>query len=149
MNYFSTAICFMLFAFNSYAQDLVKLNEATINKTTDGNLITIVLPFDIVEGYHIQSEIESAGGSIMTEVMFEENDLFEIISFEYSKKLSEELVLNEYTHHVLIDVFEVTVTLKLNEDDPNPKLNGQLYYQACTNKQCLFPRTLNFEVPNI
>ena len=149
MNYFSTAICFMLFAFNSYAQDLVKLNEATINKATEDDLITVVLPFEIVKGYHIQSEIESTGGSLATEIMFEENDLFEIISFEYSKKLSEELVLNDYTHHVLIDVFEVTVTLKLNENNPNPKLQGQLYYQACTNRQCLFPRTLNFEVPTI
>jgi len=146
MNYYSIVICFMLVAFNSQAQDLVTLNEAAINKTVEGNLITITLPFEILEGYHIQSETETLGGSLMTQIMFEEEDLFEIVSFEYSKKHNEEVVLNEFTHNVLMDVFEITVILRLNEDASNSKLSGQLYYQACTNKRCLFPRTLDFQV---
>ena len=148
MNYFSTTLCLMLLTFNCYAQDFVTLNEANI-ETTEDNLIIITLPFEIVDGYHIQSEVDTPCDSLMTEIIFAENDMFELISYEFSKKHNEEVVLNEYTHFVLIDIFEVTVTLKLNDNSLKPELNGQLNYQACTNKQCLFPRTLNFQVLNI
>lgn len=149
MNYFSTTICLLLLTFNSYAQDFVTLNETNIETTTEGNLVTVTLPFKIVDGYHIQSEVDTLGDSIMTEIIFAENDMFELISYEFSKKHNEEVVLNEYTHFVLIDIFEVTVTLKLNDNNLKPELSGQLNYQACTNKQCLFPRTLNFQVLDI
>ncbi len=151
MNCYRIAICFMLWAFNSQAQDLVKFNEAGINKTTEDKLVTIILSFEILEGYHIQSESESLDGSLATEITFNDSNLFEIISYEYTKKQNEIVILSQYAHRVLIDVFEVTVKLKLNEQASNSNsiLRGQLYYQACTDRQCLFPRTLNFQVPNI
>ena len=149
MNYYKIAICFMLLAFNSQAQDLVKFNETNLNKTTEGNLITVILPFEILEGYHIQSVSDTLDDVIPTEIMFEDSNLYEIVSYKYTKKHNEIVVLNQYEHNVLTDEFEVTITLKLNEKslNSNNKLSGQLYYQACTDRQCLFPRTLNFQVP--
>jgi len=139
----------MLVTYGSQAQDFVTLNEANIETTTEDNLITITLPFEILDGYHIQSEIDTLGDALITEIIFAENDMFDVVSYEFSKKHNEEVVLNKYTHFVLIDIFEVTVTLKLNENVPNPELIGQLNYQACTNRQCLFPRTLNFQILDI
>lgn len=136
----------MLLAFSSQAQDFVKFNETDVNQKIDDELITITLPFEILEGYHIQSEAESLDGSLPTEVTFQDNDLYEIVSYTYSKKYNEKVVLNQYTHNVLINEFEITVTLKLKSKASNPKLNGQLFYQACTDRQCLFPRTLDFQI---
>lgn len=139
----------MLFAFNSQAQDFVKFNLTDINQNIKDQLVTITLPFEIIEGYHIQSQNESVDGSLSTEILFEDSDLYEVVSFKYTKTKSEILVLSQYEHNTLIDEFEVTVILKLKNNTSNSKLNGQLYYQACTDKQCLFPRTLNFQVPII
>lgn len=136
----------MLLAFNSQAQDFVKFNDTGINKNIKDQLVTITLPFEITEGYHIQSENESVDGSLPTEILFEDSDLYEVVSFKYTKTKNEILVLSQYEHNTLIDEFEVTVILKLKNNNSNSKLNGQLYYQACTDKQCLFPRTLNFQV---
>ena len=139
----------MLFAINSQAQDFVKFNETEINQKIKDQLVTITLPFEIIEGYHIQSETESVDGSLPTEILFEDSDLYEVVSFKYTKTKNEILVLSRYEHNTLIDEFEVTVILKLKNNASNSKLNGQLYYQACTDKQCLFPRTLSFQVPII
>ena len=149
MNYFKITMCFMLIACNSQAQDFVTFNKTNIMKTTKDELVKIILPFEIVEGYHIQSEIESTDGSITTDIVFEENDLIEILSYSYSKKNNEIVVLNQFEYNVLTDKFEVTVTLKRTNKTLKSSLTGQLYYQACTDKQCLFPRTLNFEIPKI
>ena len=151
MNYYRIAICFMLLAFNSHAQDLVRFNETNVNKTRENSFVTITLPFEILEGYHIQSESETLDGSLATEITFEDSNLFEIVSYEYSKKQNEIVVLSQYAHNVLVNKFEVTIRIKLNKDALNLQnhINGQLYYQACTDKRCLFPRTLNFQVLNI
>ena len=148
MNYYKLTICFMLLAFSSQAQDFVTFNETNINQITENSFVTITLPFNVEEGYHIQSEIESIDGSLTTEITFEDNDLYEIVSNTFSKKNNEQVVLDdEYTSDVLINEFEVTITLKLNNNISGSRLKGELYYQACTDRQCLLPRTLNFQVP--
>lgn len=146
MNYYRIAACFMLFASNVHAQNFVKFNEATTNKTTEGKVVTITLPFKIIDGYHIQSETELKDGMIPTEIMFEDSELYEISSFKYIKKHNEIVVLSHDEYNVLIDEFEIVVTLKLKNNTSKSQLNGQLYYQACTDKQCFFPRSLSFQV---
>ena len=54
MNYYRITICFMLFAFNSQAQDFVKFNDTDINKNIEDELVTITLPFEILEDYQLK-----------------------------------------------------------------------------------------------
>ena len=147
MNYYRITICFMLLAFNSQAQDFVKFNKTSINKTHEDKLVTIILPFEVLEGYHIQSDSGISDGSIATEITFKENNNYIIKHQEFSLKQDETLVLNGAKHKVISNQFEVKVVIKLNKNISNIKLEGELYYQTCTDKQCLFPRALNFQTP--
>ena len=147
MNYYRITICFMLLAFNSQAQDFVKFNKTNINKIQEDKLVTITLPFEVLEGYHIQSNSDISDGSIATEIIFKENNNYTIEHQEFSLKQDKTLVLNGAEHKVISNQFEVTVILKLNQNASNVKLEGELYYQTCTGKLCLFPRGLNFQIP--
>ena len=149
MNYYRITICFILLTFNSQAQDFVKFNKTNINKTQQDKFVTITLPFEVVEGYHIQSNIDSSDGAIATEITFKDNNNYTIEHQEFSLKQDETLVLDGTEHKVISKQFEVTVTLKLNKNISNVKLEGELYYQTCTDRQCLFPRALNFQIENI
>ena len=151
MNYYSIILCLVLGLFSNHTEQIVSFNEAGVSTSFKGQFVTVTIHFDILQGYHIQSESETLDDVIATEIVFEDSNSFEIISYEFTSKQNETVILNEYTHNVITSAFEVTVTIKLNEKVSalNYELGGQLYYQACTDRQCLFPRTLNFEVPNI
>ncbi len=151
MKFYSIVLCFLFLAISGHTQQFVEFNGAKISKALKKQEVDIILSFKIAERYHIQSELESLDGSIATKIAFDDNDSFEIISNEFTFKQNQVIVLNQYAHNVLTDEFEVTVRLKLNKKTLNFKnlLKGILSYQACTDKQCLFPRDLDFKIQNI
>lgn len=148
MNYYSIFIFISLSLFGVQTKQFVKLNQDDLKIIKDKNIVTIVLPFEILDGYHIQAESDTKDNLIATEITFEKNERFEIIKQEFSKVYYETVVLNEFSHRVLSDRFEVTVTLKLNKVGPDfdHELIGGLFYQACDDRQCFFPRTVDFVV---
>jgi len=148
MNYYSTILLFLFgLVSNSQTEHFVAFTEENVSVSSESQFVTITLPFKILEDYHIQSESKVLEDVIATEIIFDDSASFDIVSYEYTLKHNEKVVLNQYVHDVLTDEFEVTVRLKVNKNISDYKLNGQLYYQACTDRQCLFPRTLNFQVP--
>lgn len=148
MNYYSLILCFTLSIFANETKQFVQLNEADVVILKDSKYVTITLPFEVLSTYHIQSNSDASDGSIPTEITFKENDNYEIKSQEFSVKNDETIFLNGDMHKVISNRFEVTVILKLNKNVSNFKLEGALDYQACTDRLCLFPRTLNFQTNN-
>ena len=148
MNYYSIVICFVISIIGVQAQGFVELSHSEVIQKTENQLVDVTLSFNILEGYHIQSDSEPTENSIATEITFNDSELYELVSYEFTSKHKEVLVLDQLTYHVLVGDLEVVVHLKLNKEKKEvlDNLKGQLYYQACTNKQCLFPRTLKFEV---
>ena len=151
MNYYSLVLCFIISVFHANAQEIVTISEFEVHKTDKSKIVSVTLSFEILDGYHIQSEIENLDDFIATEIRFEDSDAFNIESYEFTSKQNETVVLNEYVQEVLMNSFDVTIRLKIYEKalNDNHALRGELYYQACTNRQCLFPRTLNIQIPNI
>lgn len=147
MNYYSLALCFMLSLWGNETKQIVEFKETEVVKVTEDIYITITLPFEVLELYHIQSNSDNSGGLIATEITFKENNNYTIVHQEFSLKQNETIVLNGVEHAVISSRFEITATLKLVENTSNVKLEGELYYQACTDRQCLFPRALNFQLP--
>jgi hypothetical protein len=151
MNYYSIALCFMLWVGNLQANEFVTFDKAEVHKTTQNHMVTVTLSFEILEGYHIQSEADTLDDVIATTIGFEDSDAYEIVSYAFTLKHNDIVVLNEFAHDVLINRFEVSISLRISENTVGNAhmLSGQLQYQACTDRQCLFPRTLKFQVPNI
>lgn len=146
MNYYSLLLCFMLSIVGNGTEQFVELKDAEITVEKDNDYVTITLPFEVLEPYHIQSNSEVSEELITTEITLKENNAYEIVIQEFSLKKDETISLNGAMHKVISNQFEVTVVLKLNENTSNVKLEGELYYQACSDKQCLFPRGLNFQI---
>lgn len=147
MNYYSLTICFMLSFFGNETKQLVEFKEAEVVKVTAHGYATITLPFEVLEAYHIQSNSDNSDGLIATKITFKKNKNYIIEHQEFSLKQIETILLNGVKHEVISSRFEITATLKLIESTSNLKLEGELYYQACTDRQCLFPRVLNFQIP--
>ena len=146
MNYYSLILCFVASFFGNETKQFVEFKEATTIVVKENGHVKMILPFEVLTDYHIQSNSEVSDGSIPTEITFKGSDDYKIISQEFSLVQNETIVLNRDKHKVISNRFEVTVTLKLNKNITNSKLVGGLYYQACTDRQCLFPRTLDFQI---
>jgi len=132
--------------FGNETKQFVQLNEADIVIKRENGYATITLPFEVLSAYHIQSNSDASDGSIPTEISFVENDNYKIEYQDFSLKNDKTIFLNGDKHKVLSNRFEVKITLKLNDNVSDLKLEGALDYQACTDRLCLFPRTLNFQI---
>jgi hypothetical protein len=148
MNCCSFILFFALSLFGNQQKQFVSFNDTEVIISKEKNIISITLPFTIQEDYHIQAASEVLDNLIATEISFEQNGSLEIESYEFSLTNYDTVVLNEFTHRVLSDRVEVTVALKIIEDKSGKSigLKGELYYQACDDQRCFFPRTLAFNV---
>jgi len=146
MNYYSLILCFLFSLFGKNTKQFVEFNKADVVIVKENSYVTVTLPFEIQSQYHIQSNSEASDDSIPTEITFLENPNYSIENQNFSLKHDETIRLNTDIHKVLSNKFEVTVTLKLKDNVSDFNLDGALLYQACTDRLCLFPRTLNFQI---
>jgi hypothetical protein len=122
-----------------------KADEAKISK--DQEYITITLPFEILENYHIQSEKIFDNNLIPTEVHFDVPDGYKILNYQFSKVNRGTITLDQLKCEVLSNDLEVTLLLEQRTtSNKAPELKGYLYYQACDDRQCFYPRNLHFNV---
>ena len=148
MNFYSLFLFIALSLFGDQQKHFVSFIDAEVLIVKEKDILKVTLPFTIEEEYHIQAASEVLDNLIATEISFEQNGSFEIESFEFSLTNYDTVVLNEFTHRVLSDRVEVTVTLRLKGKNAkkNNELKGELYYQACDDQRCFFPRNLAFIV---
>jgi len=126
----------------------VEFDDDLLRTAKQGDSIVVVLSFNVQEGYHIQDVTNTKDNLITTEIKLQQHSDYTILNQEFTTTNYESVTLNQFTHRVLSNILEVTVTLKLENKsiDPDLNLKGHLMYQACDDKQCYFPRTLNFSV---
>lgn len=148
MNCCSLFLFVVLSLFGDQQKQFVSFNDTEVRISEEKEILIITLPFTIDEGYHIQAESETLNNLIATEISFEKNGSFDILYHKFSLTNYETIVLNEFSHRVLSDKVEVTVALKFKENKSKKGigLNGELYYQACDDQRCFFPRSLAFNV---
>ncbi len=136
----------MLSIVGNETKQFVELKNADITIVKENGYATITLPFEVLADYHIQSNSDLSDGLIATAITFKDSNTYKIMSQEFSLKQDEAIFLNGDEHKVISNQFEVTVKLKLSENTSNAELEGELYYQACSDSLCLYPRGLNFQI---
>jgi hypothetical protein len=148
MSFYKTlVICFLLLT-NNQQNQFVEINEDAVEVTKKNEIASVVIPFKIKQGFHIQDIDNVKDNLIATVVAFQDHDDYEIVDQILSLSNYENVTLDKVKHQVLSDEFEVTITLKQrnNSNFSNSTLLGSVYYQTCNSKQCFFPRTLKFEI---
>ena len=147
MNFYSLILLFFISLFGIQDKQFVEFKADEVEISKKQNHVTVVLLFQIIEPYHIQSEKVMDNNLIPTEIHFEVPEGFDILGYEFSKAHRENLILGDLKCEVLSDEMVVTIQLeKKSTTNKTLNLKGYLYYQACDDHQCFYPRTLHFNV---
>jgi len=147
MNYFKISVFSLLFLLTVQDKQFVEFKSDEVKFSKNQEQITITLPFEILENFHIQSDKVEDGNFIATEIHFDNPEGFKILGYHYSKVNREDLILGDLKCEVMSDQLEVTLRLEKTSKSKNELyLKGHLYYQACDNRQCFYPRILQFRV---
>lgn len=147
MNYFNVFI-FFVFSF-LYAQEnhFVKFISDDVHIIQESNQTIITLPFEILEGYHIQLEKVEDENLLATKLDFENQPDIEIIYKQFTSLQYKTVVLDKKEFQVLDDSFKVKVKIKFQKERNQIELTGKLFYQTCDDFKCYFPRELTFTIP--
>lgn len=147
MNCFSLLLISLLGVGSTGNPKFVSFEKQEVVILQNSSITTVVLPFKIQDGYHIQSDQVGEENLMPTEISFEEDANRKVTSAIFKVESYDELALGSTQLKVISNEFRVQVELKTSDLDSGSSLKGKLYYQTCDNKKCYFPRVLDFEVP--
>lgn len=147
MNSYKLILFCIISIYSFQDKQFVDFKPDEVKISTNKKHITVTLPFEILDNYHIQSEKIEDNNFIPTEIHFDDPDDFKIVTYQFSKVKRDQLVLDQLKCEVLSGKLEITVQLEKKSTTNKPlDLKGYLYYQACDDRQCFYPRSLTFNV---
>jgi len=108
----------------------------------------LILTIIIKDGFHIQANQVNDENLVPTKLSFEETDRIHFGKpiFPKTEDLSIEGLDNPWK--VYSGRLEIKVPIQFDKTMGNEDfiINGNLFYQACDDKKCFFPRDFNFKV---
>jgi uncharacterized protein len=128
--------------------DILKISVPEI-VVSAGKSAVIKIQVEIKKGYHIQAN--KVNDELLIPATVKIDEVKNIITgrqkFPGAKKFK--LEGTDDFLDVYDGVFEIRVPFKTIEKIPKGRyiLNGKLHYQACDNKTCQFPKSLEFSIP--
>lgn len=146
MNYSSYLFVLFLLLFSDIQMDFVSFKEEDVQLEKINTDLMIILPFIIKAGYHIQAEKDVPENIIPTEFSIQENEEYELLEQQFLTREYDTVILDKIIHKVLSDEFQVKLLIKPYSLDKTLNLKGVLNYQACDDRQCFYPRKLDFEI---
>lgn len=107
--------------------------------------LQITLPFEIKDGYHIQSDRPDDVNLIATEMSFEENPYVEFGTPEFTEPSNYWITGYDNPMSVFSDELSVAIPLEVGPQviPGLYRIDVQLKYQPCTDSSCLLPRVLD------
>ena len=158
-NFFASAgvagLALCVFAINgahaqAQAPGVLSVSEPVKLSVPRGGEVTETLKFQLKPGYHVNSNKPNEEYLIPIRLTWD-SALAESVSVQYPKPATEKTEFSEQPLSVYTGDFEiVTKFRRAAKASPGPGfLNGKLRYQACNDKMCLPPKTLEIKVPLI
>ena len=116
-------------------------------KAKIGSTLEVKVPFQLREGYHLNSNTPSDKYLIPLKLTWE-NGLLVAKDMTFPKPTMEKYAFSEIPLSVFSGTFAITTTFKVAPTAaPGPTaINGKLRYQACNNRECLAPRTMDVAI---
>ena len=148
MNYYcNLVLLFVVSLIHGQEFQFVKFVSDDVQIVRELESATVSLPFEILDGYHIQLEMVEDENLLATKIDFVNQPQLEIMNSKFECMHFETVVLDKKALQVLSHSFEVKVKLKLADNFKSALLKGKLFYQTCDDFKCYFPRELFFTVP--
>ncbi len=113
-----------------------------------GNSVNVSIPIQLRQGYHVNSNAPADPYLIPLKVTLTSNAV-EVSDIDYPKPQMMKLGFSDKPVSVFEGDFVLETKLKVGaETMPGlTQVMGKVRYQACNDKMCLPPRTLDFKVP--
>lgn len=141
--YLSAAV--LLFGITAHAQILTPVKWAYAAKKTGKDEAVILVKATIDNGWHIYSQHGGDEGPVKTAFKFTPADTYTLAGTPAEPKAVKKY---EKAFDMQVAYFEKNVVfqqkVKLKKD--NPVIKGTITYMACSNKECLPPEDVEFNV---
>ena len=146
MSFFNSIFYFVVCFIFPAKPDFVQCTSVEVEPLIENQWIC-KLHFKVKEGYYIQSDQPLSEALIPTAISFDTADSFVILNKEYIMNHSQIRGEEDDGSTSLRDTFQIKILLQKKEVlDSITTLQGALNYQACSETQCFFPRTVNFQI---
>ncbi len=113
-----------------------------------GSTLKVDVPVEIQRGYHVNSNTPSDEYLIPLRLQWQEDGALKPSLISFPEPHLEEYSFSPTPLSVFTEPFKISTEFKVPSDAmPGPSaINGKLRYQACNDRECLAPKTLNFTV---
>ena len=149
-NFFISSTLCALAGVTAYAQTPGVLSILDSAKLTvpRGGEVTQTLKLQLLPGYHVNSNSPNEEYLIPMRLKWDATAV-ETITVNYPKPVTEKSDFSDKPLSVFSGNFEIlTKFRRAAKASPGPSfLNGKLRYQACNDKMCLPPKTLEVKIP--
>lgn len=146
----SSFVVFLLAAVTAAAQPAQVLTVSAPLRTSAkrGGEMTLKLTIKLKDGYHVNSNKPAEDYLIPLRLTWDKGP-FEPLETVYPAPRLENYSFSAKPVSVFSGAFEVTARFRVAPSAPTgiTALSGKLRYQACTDKMCLPPRTVDVKAP--
>jgi thiol:disulfide interchange protein DsbD len=127
--------------------NVLRVGKTETVKAKIGSTVAVRVPFELREGYHVNSHTPSDKYLIPLQLTWEPG-LLAATAVTFPKPTMEKYAFSEIPLSVFSGTFVLTTNFKVAPTaPPGPTaVNGKLRYQACNNRECLAPRVLDVAI---
>lgn len=117
-------------------------------KATVGSTVQVKVPVEIMQGFHVNSNVPEDEYLIPLRLTWEEDNPMTAGMVKFPTAVMENYSFSPTPLSVFTENFQLETTFTVPADaTPGPTaINGKLRYQACNDRECLAPKTLNVAV---
>ena len=114
-----------------------------------GAAVRVIIPMTVDPGFHVNSNTPNEQYLIPLKVTWKDTGALEAGNIAYPKAAEEKYEFSEKPLSVFTGKFDVVATFKVKPDAPaGPGVAvGQVRYQACNDKACFPPKTIEIALP--
>ena len=145
MSFYSQFLIVLSCLLLNLQQDFVSFKPELSKSEINNEHLIVELVFQVAPGYHIQAEDKVPENIIPTSISFDESTGIKILQHKFQVENYDEVILGDISHKVINGQFSVLVHLKEKPKSKGAILTGEIYYQACDDRKCFYPRKLKFE----
>ena len=145
----SAALCALaVISTGAQTPGVLSVSDSTKLNVPRGGEVTQTLKLQLQPGYHVNSNAPNEEYLVPMKLTWD-SAAVEIVAVHYPKPASEKTDFSDKPLSVFTGNFEIlTKFRRAPKASPGPGfLNGKLRYQACNDKMCLPPKTLEVKIP--
>lgn len=138
--------CGLAFAQAPQARIAVKLDPIAPVTAKAGETISVVITGKIDPGYHVNGDKQADPFLIPLKLTWTDGPL-EKGTVAYPKSESAKLAFSEKPVNILSGDLKIETRFKVAAKAASGTVTGKLRFQACNDRECLIPRTIDVSVP--